>query len=276
MTFIYLLSISRFTNLVRAKTPKVILYSSKAKCLLMENSPDADFECLFYSGWKLIRTSSSNGGGGGGFRIQATDPKNQTDSTINKIPPELLEHMDECRSHCLSIESCMARMTPAASSPSNLPTFPVTIGRRPTVASAAGVRAPLTTTTSNKENEPVLSGLRSFDGSVRSAAVAGASAAVSSTCSSTGKSFGRSVQVAGVGRATQKANGDVQVCFDDGSIIGVAPNSSTVAYWPEPGARAQQYDTKQVLPHVVRAKLALVPKAVEQLVSAPAPRAPVR
>lgn len=43
----------RFVNLVKAKTPKVTFYSDKAKCLLMENDPDPDFEACFYEGKKL-------------------------------------------------------------------------------------------------------------------------------------------------------------------------------------------------------------------------------
>lgn len=41
---------ARFVGLVRAKTPKVTLYSGRAKCILMENGPDPDFEAAFYRG----------------------------------------------------------------------------------------------------------------------------------------------------------------------------------------------------------------------------------
>jgi polo-like kinase 4 len=40
----------RFVNLVRSKTPKITLYTKKAKCMLMENQPKADFEVIFYDG----------------------------------------------------------------------------------------------------------------------------------------------------------------------------------------------------------------------------------
>ena len=40
----------RFVKLVRSKTPKVTMYTNRAKCMLMENSPDADFEAVFYDG----------------------------------------------------------------------------------------------------------------------------------------------------------------------------------------------------------------------------------
>ena len=41
---------SRFVRLVRSKTPKVTMYTKQAKCMLMENSPDADFDVMFYDG----------------------------------------------------------------------------------------------------------------------------------------------------------------------------------------------------------------------------------
>ena len=41
---------SKFVQLVKSKTPKVTLYTKYAKCMLMENSPDADLEVCFYDG----------------------------------------------------------------------------------------------------------------------------------------------------------------------------------------------------------------------------------
>ena len=40
----------RFVGLVRSKTPKVTMYTEKAKCMLMENAPTPDFEAAFYEG----------------------------------------------------------------------------------------------------------------------------------------------------------------------------------------------------------------------------------
>ncbi|KAJ3125904.1 hypothetical protein HK100_010541, partial [Physocladia obscura] len=47
----------KFVDLVRSKTPKIIFYSPQAKCLLMENTPQADFEMNFYSGVKVHHSS---------------------------------------------------------------------------------------------------------------------------------------------------------------------------------------------------------------------------
>ena len=41
---------TKFVNLIRSKTPKVTLYTQLAKCMLMENAPEADFEVLFFDG----------------------------------------------------------------------------------------------------------------------------------------------------------------------------------------------------------------------------------
>ncbi|KAJ3179610.1 Serine/threonine-protein kinase plk4 [Geranomyces variabilis] len=50
---------SRFVDLVRSKTPKIIFYSPQAKCVLMENSPQADFEALFYNGTRAHYSAST-------------------------------------------------------------------------------------------------------------------------------------------------------------------------------------------------------------------------
>ena len=62
------------------------------------------------------------------------------------------------------------------------------------------------------------------------------------------------------------ATGDVEVHFNDGSRIGIAPNSSTVMFSQSAHSSAEIFNTKEALPDEVRHKLSLVPKAVEQLV----------
>lgn len=41
---------SQFVGLVRAKTPKVTMYTDQAKCMLMENGSNPDYEACFYNG----------------------------------------------------------------------------------------------------------------------------------------------------------------------------------------------------------------------------------
>ena len=48
---------ARFVNLVRSRTPKVTLYTKRAKCMLMENLPKPDFDVIFYDGAKCSQTA---------------------------------------------------------------------------------------------------------------------------------------------------------------------------------------------------------------------------
>lgn len=45
---------AQFIQMVKAKTPKLTLYTNKAKCLLMENEPEPDFQIIYYEGTRLI------------------------------------------------------------------------------------------------------------------------------------------------------------------------------------------------------------------------------
>uniref|UniRef100_A0A8C1XZM3 Serine/threonine-protein kinase PLK4 n=1 Tax=Cyprinus carpio TaxID=7962 RepID=A0A8C1XZM3_CYPCA len=47
---------TKFVQLVKSKTPKVTLYTKFAKCMLMENTPNADLEVCFYDGAKTHKT----------------------------------------------------------------------------------------------------------------------------------------------------------------------------------------------------------------------------
>nr|SVE75033.1 EOG090X03P9 [Daphnia dolichocephala] len=255
---------SRFVSLVKAKTPKVILYSIRAKCLLMENGPNADFEALFYSGWKMTRTVNS---------LQITEPSGQTSTLALKNDEPQLDrestrdlwyHLKECLAHCERLEGVVTQLASLPAVNGSLPLFPLTIGRKPIPPSSNKLSC------SNKENqmmEPVLSGLKSFDGSVRSAInSSGKSSSLRRVDHHKPVTVTRTVEVSGIGRAIQKSSGDVEVHFNDGSRIGIAPNSSTVVFSSSEHSSAEIFNTKEALPDVVRHKLSLVPKAVEQLV----------
>nr|CAG4639059.1 EOG090X03P9 [Daphnia magna]SVE80028.1 EOG090X03P9 [Daphnia magna]SVE81851.1 EOG090X03P9 [Daphnia magna]SVE82989.1 EOG090X03P9 [Daphnia magna] len=255
---------SRFVSLVKAKTPKVILYSDRAKCLLMENGPNADFEALFYSGWKMTRTTNG---------LQITEPNGQTTTlTLKNEEPhldresirDLWHHLKECLAHCERVEEVVNQLASLPIANGSLPFFPITIGRKPMAPSSNKQSC------SNKENqvtEPVLSGLKSFDGSVRSAVNnSGKTSSLRRLDHPKLVNITRTVEVSGIGRAIQKSSGDVEVHFNDGSRIAIAPNSSTVVFSHSEHSSAEIFNTKEALPDEVRHKLSLVPKAVEQLV----------
>ncbi|KAI8591672.1 hypothetical protein BDZ88DRAFT_487338 [Geranomyces variabilis] len=131
---------SRFVDLVRSKTPKIIFYSPQAKCVLMENSPQADFEALFYNGTrahysastgiiciKIPRSTTSNGGNGNTtsaateyekHEIRLSPPANGSTTTTSgggagavivstDIPQRLgpvVRHVQECFKQCVDVE----------------------------------------------------------------------------------------------------------------------------------------------------------------------------
>ncbi|KAK9761607.1 hypothetical protein K7432_013372 [Basidiobolus ranarum] len=100
----------RFVDLIRSKTPKIIFYSSQAKCLLMENGPLADFEMDFYNGIKVQNSASR-----GVLQIRnvqeegsARDYNFDTNSNAKFVIPTglkpIFRHIQECLKTCLDIE----------------------------------------------------------------------------------------------------------------------------------------------------------------------------
>ncbi|XP_006818175.1 serine/threonine-protein kinase PLK4-like, partial [Saccoglossus kowalevskii] len=117
----------KFVQLVRTKTPKVTLYSKQAKCMLMENAPQADFEVCFYNGAKIHQTQ-------GCVRIiEPTGVSYSLESIggVQKLSPEIrsyLDHMYECHQCCLDLE---AAITSLEQKTDQGPYFPIVVCRRP-------------------------------------------------------------------------------------------------------------------------------------------------
>ncbi|CAB1335253.1 unnamed protein product [Coregonus sp. 'balchen'] len=119
---------SKFVLLVKSKTPKVTLYTKYAKCMLMENSPNADLEVCFYDGAKTHKTSEL-------VRVVEKSGKSYTvkgEVGLSGLSPEsrlYVELSDEGHSMCLSLE--VAITAEEQHSAKSTPFFPITIGRRP-------------------------------------------------------------------------------------------------------------------------------------------------
>ncbi|KAJ3052841.1 hypothetical protein HK097_005568 [Rhizophlyctis rosea] len=105
---------SRFVDLVRSKTPKIVFYSPQAKCILMENGPLADFEMVFYSG---IRVHYSVARNALEIKVPKSDSNQPTDFEVHRtntsqperieLPPTLtpvFKHVQECLRQCMDIE----------------------------------------------------------------------------------------------------------------------------------------------------------------------------
>uniref|UniRef100_A0A182QEU8 Serine/threonine-protein kinase PLK4 n=1 Tax=Anopheles farauti TaxID=69004 RepID=A0A182QEU8_9DIPT len=110
---------ARFVQMVKAKTPKITLYSDKAKCQLMETM--RDFEANFYDGTKVTLSSADD-------EVKMVDTSGKVHrgvATISAVHREMLEHFQETHDHCLTIEKMLSTVQ------HNGNTFPVIIGRRP-------------------------------------------------------------------------------------------------------------------------------------------------
>lgn len=122
---------ARFVKLVRSKTPKVTIYTSKAKCMLMENSPNHDFEAVFYDGAKFTMNSTN-------IRIiekTGTSLVLESEDTRQRLAEEtqhLLEYVKQCRQQCLELESVIESVQQRCSTKGQQ-FFPVIVGRRPNV-----------------------------------------------------------------------------------------------------------------------------------------------
>ncbi|KAA0202181.1 hypothetical protein HAZT_HAZT007182 [Hyalella azteca] len=144
---------SRFVDVVKTKTPKITYYSQQAKCILMENSPDADFEATFYESgmlidrglsifvWITIGTKVLLSGG----TIAVTEADGTKHSTSRSSSPHLPtsvlhfhNHAKTIHEHCLYLERVLADVEQKTGHDS----FPLTIGRKPAAFSVESAQVP--------------------------------------------------------------------------------------------------------------------------------------
>lgn len=116
---------SRFVDLVKAKTPKITLYSSLAKCQLMENG--TDIELFFYTGEKVTFSSTE------GLKIIDKNFKTHYSSTACPEIKYLSDHFEECSNRMKRIQGALSCIPDEC--------FPLIIGKRP-VTHANNVASP--------------------------------------------------------------------------------------------------------------------------------------
>lgn len=286
----------RFVNLVRAKTPKVTLYSDKAKSHLMENMPNPDFESCFYDGGKVSRTSE------GVCLIDQEGRNNVIMSpeharSLAAAPKVLWDHFLQCYQHCVMLERCLARLvgTSAQASHGARCVFPVIVGRRPNAIS---------TTLQGKENftnmmsdnhlrgpliSPNTPTLKSFEVSsistvpLHSIKSCGSriahipetpvsrpgsrhSTRIKRATSPTSINSGvRRVDVSGVGTATQLASGEVRIDYYDGSQLKVHASNTGISYHCADGSQVVRCGPEETVPEWLRDRLAQVPRIIQSL-----------
>ncbi|XP_039263219.2 serine/threonine-protein kinase PLK4-like isoform X2 [Styela clava] len=130
--------LAKFVTLVRSKTPKVTLFTSKAKCMLMENDPNADLEVCFYDGSKIHQTKGKTKIIDSTGRLMTLDSQSTASSSsiysdcdVGKLPIELqdmVRHAMQVRQKCLNLESAINIMESTDKTSSY---FPITVSRRP-------------------------------------------------------------------------------------------------------------------------------------------------
>ncbi|XP_012288170.1 serine/threonine-protein kinase PLK4 [Orussus abietinus] len=249
---------ARFIKLVKAKTPKLTVYTLRAKCLFMENGPHPDCEVHFYNGIKIVRTDSM---------VKIFDKDGGPTYEENDYPPvleEFYEHYTQCYQRCLVLESTLMSLESAT----GYSYFPAIIGRRPT---AALNDAPCSQGKENMpqatNNPPIMPSFETTCSMVST--VASRSRRSNSVRVSTYNT--NKVTVPGIGIACQLPSGDVKVEYKDGSTLTVSPQSYGGGILYENGngsiARYNQ-DCHQNLdvPSAVREKLQHLPVVIKHLV----------
>lgn len=238
---------SRFVDLVKAKTPKVTFYSTKAKCMLMENTPNPDIEVCFYEGGRIIRSEAE------GFKL--TNPSgNVVDLSPHKIeslsPSSRLmwDHYKECVEHCLLLEKSLSQVFGNTSNGINT-CFPVIVGRRPTNLSNSSALQDKENIHTQEIKSMPLSFISSKPDVPKSRGV--------SPVPATEKSK-NSVLIPGTGVACQLSTGNVQVCYEDGSVLIMDSKGGGIQYG-ERGAPLKYFQENDRVPARLRDKLSKIP-----------------
>uniref|UniRef100_A0A668ATA2 Serine/threonine-protein kinase PLK4 n=1 Tax=Myripristis murdjan TaxID=586833 RepID=A0A668ATA2_9TELE len=265
---------SKFVQLVKSKTPKVTLYTKYAKCMLMENSPNADLEVCFYDGAKTHKTSEL-------VRVVEKSGKSYTvkgDVGLSGLSPEsrlYVELSDEGHNMCLSLEAAI--IAEEQRSAKNTPFFPITIGRRPanpdSLCSSSLPSQPVPAdAASPPQHSQITPSMISYDGSDFTTASLNkkSSPTRQDLVHSTGKVV-KSIFVPNVGWASRLTSGEVWVQFNDGSQLVVQAGVSCITY-TSPEGLITRYKENEKLPEHVKEKLHCLSTILGQLASPAAHR----
>ncbi|XP_026355090.1 serine/threonine-protein kinase PLK4 [Ursus arctos] len=276
---------SRFVQLVRSKSPKITYFTRYAKCILMENSPDADFEVWFYDGAKIHKTEDL-------IQVIEKTGKSYTlkcESEINSLKGEIkmyMDHANEGHRICLGLESIISEEEKKSG---NAPFFPIIVGRKPGNTSSPKALSPPTSVDPNY----LMSDRASLNKMINSAASPkpapilnpsmvtnegrGFTAAASGTnlssslkdCLPKSAQLLKSVFVKNVGWATQLTSGAVWVQFNDGSQLVVQAGVSSISY-TSPNGQTTRYGENEKLPDYIKQKLQCL-SSILLMFSNPAP-----
>ncbi|XP_022412651.1 serine/threonine-protein kinase PLK4 isoform X2 [Delphinapterus leucas] len=262
---------SRFVQLVRSKSPKITYFTRYAKCVLMENSPGADFEVWFYDGAKIHKTEDL-------IQVIEKTGKSYTlkgESEVNSLKEEIkmyMNHANEGHRICLALESIISEEEKKSGS---APFFPIIVGRKPSSTSSPKALTPpsvdpnypmretpslkrmIINSAASPKQAPILNpSMVTNEGLGLASAASGTNSSPSSLkdCLPKSAQLFKSVFVKNVGWATQLTSGAVWVQFNDGSQLVVQAGVSSISY-TSPDGQTTRYGENEKLPEYIRQKL---------------------
>ncbi|XP_057403209.1 serine/threonine-protein kinase PLK4 isoform X2 [Balaenoptera acutorostrata] len=263
---------SRFVQLVRSKSPKITYFTRYAKCVLMENSPGADFEVWFYDGAKIHKTEDL-------IQVIEKTGKSYTlkgESEVNSLKEEIKMYMNQANEGhriCLVLESIISEEEKKSGS---APFFPIIVGRKPSSTSSPKAFTPppsvdpnypmretpslnrmIINSAASPKQAPILNpSMVTNEGLGLAGAASGTNSSPSSLkdCLPKSAQLFKSVFVKNVGWATQLTSGAVWVQFNDGSQLVVQAGVSSISY-TSPDGQTSRYGENEKLPEYIRQKL---------------------
>uniref|UniRef100_A0A8C1G1A8 Serine/threonine-protein kinase PLK4 n=1 Tax=Cyprinus carpio TaxID=7962 RepID=A0A8C1G1A8_CYPCA len=245
---------TKFVQLVKSKTPKVTLYTKFAKCMLMENTPNADLEVCFYDGAKTHKTREQ-------VRVVEKNGKSYTvkgDIGLSGLSPECRLYMELSEEvlHHVFISSFSASQPPCPSE--SCPAVPAEVAQvclsppqpphiTPSVRHACTF-SQSTSVLGFLECVPL-----SF--SIFSSVAKGSSpqSGKDERTVNSGKVL-KSIFVPNIGWASQLTTGEVWVQFNDGSQLMVQVGVSCITF-TSPDGHITRYKENEKLPELVKEKL---------------------
>ncbi|XP_016959402.1 serine/threonine-protein kinase PLK4 [Drosophila biarmipes] len=253
---------ARFVGLVKSKTPKVTYFSALGKCQLMETM--TDFEIRFYSGAKLLKSTSE------GLKVYDVNGMLLSDHSCPE-PRSLIEHGNECFTHCVNISNALE----VAQTKDNT-CFPVTIGRRPITDVQPAQRLDGLRDTTNiafstpKSNQGSIKFSVSTISSTRNTTDLGNNCSRSNMLAAHQNIPIKRINVPDIGIATELSHGVVQVQFYDGSVVSVIPHSQGGGItYTQPNGASTHFGKDDDLPFAVRDRISQITNIQLKLKTAP-------
>uniref|UniRef100_A0A8C1FVM8 Serine/threonine-protein kinase PLK4 n=1 Tax=Cyprinus carpio TaxID=7962 RepID=A0A8C1FVM8_CYPCA len=241
---------TKFVQLVKSKTPKVTLYTKFAKCMLMENTPNADLEVCFYDGAKTHKTREQ-------VRVVEKNGKSYTvkgDIGLSGLSPECrlyMELSEEGHRMCLSLEAAIT--AEEQRSAKNTPFFPITIAVPAEVAQVCLSPPQPPHITPSVRHACTFSQSTSVLGFLDVAKGSSPQSGKDERTVNSGKVL-KSIFVPNIGWASQLTTGEVWVQFNDGSQLMVQVGVSCITF-TSPDGHITRYKENEKLPELVKEKL---------------------